>query len=140
MSLALPWLLLLLLLVPSLVLVRYAGKRRPSLRFSDGDTLSRIRPSLSARLWVVLPVLYGLGLTLLVVALAHPRKGLEESVVRTEAVDIILLVDVSSSMRALDLSGPTGNGCSASAKFKAPQSSRSPSGCSRSSMSTRAWP
>jgi Ca-activated chloride channel family protein len=39
-----------------------------------------------------------------VVALARPRTGLEESLVRAEVRDIVLLVDVSTSMRAEDLS------------------------------------
>lgn len=106
MSLAHPWLLALLPLIPLLVFLRYG--RRPGFRFSDGTTLARIRPSWTVRAAVGLPVLYGLGLAALVIALAHPRRGLRESIVRTEAVDIVLLVDVSSSMRALDLAGPEG--------------------------------
>jgi Ca-activated chloride channel family protein len=51
-----------------------------------------------------LPLVFGLGFICLVVALARPRKGLEESVVRAEVRDIVLLVDVSTSMRAEDLS------------------------------------
>ncbi len=53
------------------------------------------------------PFLYALGLAALVVALARPRRGLEESRVRTEAVDIVLLADVSTSMRAEDFSTRT---------------------------------
>jgi Ca-activated chloride channel family protein len=40
----------------------------------------------------------------LVIALARPRKGLEGSLARAEVRDIVLLVDVSTSMRAEDLS------------------------------------
>jgi Ca-activated chloride channel family protein len=39
----------------------------------------------------------------LVVAIARPRKGLEGTHVQVETVDIVLLVDVSTSMRAADL-------------------------------------
>lgn len=99
-----PWMLLLLALVPLLVLLRYRLKRRAVLRFSDGSVLQGLRPSWAVRCWPIVPVLYALGLASLVVALARPRTGLEESIVRTEAVDIILLVDVSTSMRALDFS------------------------------------
>ena len=101
-----PWMLLLLILVPGLVFLRYWSRRRPTIRFSDTSILRRIRPSWAVRMWGVLPLLYGLGLSLLVIALAQPRHGLHESIVRTEAVDIILLVDVSSSMRAEDFSTP----------------------------------
>ena len=54
-----------------------------------------------------LPLLYSIGLSALVIALAQPRKGLQESIARTEAVDIILLVDVSTSMLAEDFSTKT---------------------------------
>lgn len=103
---ALPALLGLLLLIPGLVYLRYRPRRGPALLFSDGQALARLRPGIWLRLRFLLPLLYALGLVFLVVALAGPRKGLEESIVRTEAVDIILLVDVSSSMRAEDFNTP----------------------------------
>lgn len=106
MDLEAPVLLLLLAMVPGLVYLRYRPRRGPTLRFSDGAALAELRPSFWIRFRWVLPLMYGLGLATLVVALAGPRKGLEESIVRTEAVDIILLVDVSSSMRAEDFTTP----------------------------------
>ncbi|MCF7863668.1 MAG: VWA domain-containing protein, partial [Kiritimatiellales bacterium] len=48
------------------------------------------------------PVLYALGLVCLIVALARPQRGLDESRVRTEAVDMILLVGLSESMDTQD--------------------------------------
>ena len=105
MTLAHPWLLLLLIAVPLLVWLRHGrGRRRPALRFSDGDTLAGLPHSWAVRAQPLLPALYGLGLGLLVVVLARPQKGLEESRVTTQGVDIALLVDVSTSMRAIDLS------------------------------------
>ncbi len=98
-----PWLLLLLMLIPALLYLRYGRRRKAPMRFSDGKTLSRLPMSWAVAAQPVLPILYALGMTLLVVALARPMKGLEESRVRTEAVDIVLLVDVSTSMRAEDL-------------------------------------
>jgi Ca-activated chloride channel family protein len=99
-----PWLLLLLPLVPVLAFLRSWRRRTPSLPFSDGRTLARLPVTWAVRAHRLLPVLFGLGAALLVVAVARPRTGLEESVVRTEAIDIVLLVDVSTSMRAEDLS------------------------------------
>jgi Ca-activated chloride channel family protein len=52
----------------------------------------------------LLSLAFGVGFIFLVVALARPRKGLEESLVRADVRDIILLVDLSTSMRAEDLS------------------------------------
>lgn len=102
MTLRYPWMLVLLLLLPALLYLRYGRRRHPALRFSDGTALARLPLSWAQVLQPMLPVLYGLGVLALVVALARPQKGLEESRVRTEAVDIVLLVDVSTSMRAED--------------------------------------
>ena len=104
MMLRYPWLLVLLLVVPALVYLRYARKRRPTLRFSDGAALAGLPRSWGIRLQPLLPVLYGLALVLLIIALARPQAGLGESRVRTDGVDILLLVDVSPSMAAEDFS------------------------------------
>jgi Ca-activated chloride channel family protein len=107
MTLQHPWVLLLLLLLPGLVWWRHGRTRRPALQFSDGRALAPLPASWAVRARPVLPVLYVLGLACLIVALARPRRGLKESRVRTEAVDIVLLADVSTSMRAEDLSTAT---------------------------------
>jgi Ca-activated chloride channel family protein len=103
MRLAYPLLLLLWLAVPLLVFIRYWPRRRPALTFSDSRLLAGLPTSWAMHARRLLPVLYGIGLALLVLAIARPQKGLQESRVRTEAVDIVLLVDVSTSMRAEDL-------------------------------------
>lgn len=102
-----PWLLLLALLIPALLYLRYAAQRRPALRFSQGARLKALPAGWGVRLQPVLPVLYGAGLLLLVLAMARPQTGLGESRVRTDGVDIILLVDVSPSMAAEDFSTAT---------------------------------
>lgn len=107
MSLAYPLWLLLLFLIPGLLYLRYSGRRKPAARFSDGDTLKALPVSWAVRAQPILPVLYGFGLVLLLIALARPQRGLDESRVRTEAVDIVLLVDVSTSMRAEDFATVT---------------------------------
>ena len=47
-------------------------------------------------------LLRGLACLLIVAALARPRQGLEASRLRSEGIDIVLLVDVSGSMLAED--------------------------------------
>ena len=106
MTFAHPWLLLLAVLIPALLWLRYTRRRSPALNFSDGALLAQLPRSWAVRLQPLLPGLYGLGLACLVVAFARPQKGLEESRVRTEAVDIVLLVDVSPSMASPDFSTP----------------------------------
>lgn len=102
-----PWLLALWLLVPVLVYLRYARRRKPALHFGDARPLSALPPSWAVLAHRALPAWYALGLALLVLALARPQKGLEESRVHAEAVDIVLLVDTSTSMRAEDFSTTT---------------------------------
>jgi len=102
MRLAAPYFLLLFLLIPALVWLRYFMLRKRSMQFSNGAALEGLPKSWRIRLQPVLPILYTLGLICLVVALARPQRGLDDSRVRTEAVDIILLIDLSESMETRD--------------------------------------
>jgi Ca-activated chloride channel family protein len=106
MTFAHPWLLTVAVLIPALLWLRYARRRHPALNFSAGALLAQLPRGWAVRLQPLLPLLFGLGLACLVVALARPQKGQEESRVRTEAVDIVLLVDVSPSMASPDFSTP----------------------------------
>ena len=102
-----PLVLLLLLLVPLLVWLRYARRRQAPLTFSDGAALL----GLPASPWLALrwapPALFAAGLVFLIAAAARPQKGMSESRVETEGVDIVLVVDTSTSMRADDFSTAT---------------------------------
>jgi len=102
MRLAHPILLLLLLLIPLLIWLRYFMLRKRSMQFSNGAALEGMPKSWRIRLQPILPTLYTLGFACLVVALARPQRGLDDSRVRTEAVDIILLLDLSESMDTRD--------------------------------------
>jgi Ca-activated chloride channel family protein len=98
MKFAHPYLLLLLLLIPALLWWR-ARRRGPAVNFPDGALLKKLPVSPAVRLQPVLTTLYVLGLTCLIVAIARPQRGLQESRVNTEGVDIVLLLDISPSMR-----------------------------------------
>ncbi|MFA7368916.1 MAG: VWA domain-containing protein, partial [Kiritimatiellales bacterium] len=103
MRFAHPWLLLLLLLIP--VLLWWCARRRgPAVNFPDGALLKKLPVSLAVRLQPVLTALYVLGLACLIVAIARPQRGLQESRVNTEGVDIVLLLDLSTSMETPDFS------------------------------------
>jgi len=97
-----PILLLLLLLIPLLVWLRYFVLRKSSMQFSSSKVLKSLPKSWRVRLQPILPILYALGLACLVIALARPQRGLQESLIHTEAVDIILLLDLSESMDTQD--------------------------------------
>lgn len=78
--------------------------RRAGIPFSHGTALAGIPAGWAARAHPWLGVPYGLGLALLIVAAAGPRRGLEVFRSEAEVIDIVLLVDVSTSMRAEDFS------------------------------------
>ncbi len=97
-----PWLLLVgLVLVP--VCYRYWKKGGTArIRFSSLAPFRGIPPSLSAQLRHSLLVLRCVGIGLCVIALARPQAGEKETEVLTEGIDIMLCLDTSGSMRALD--------------------------------------
>ena len=100
-----PWLLALLLLVPALVLFRrlvvHGG--RAVFRYS---AVSAVRVAGgAARPWVrVLPdAMRVLALSAAVIAFARPQTGVVSEEVKTEGIDIVLVIDISTSMLARDL-------------------------------------
>lgn len=98
MSFAHPWFLLGLLLVPIVVL--HGIRPGPALGFSSTARAAGPR----GMLWLRhLPVaLRALAVTLLVVALARPQTRDDVSKRNSEGLDIVLTLDTSGSMRALD--------------------------------------
>lgn len=104
MRFAEPWALLLLLLVPAYLWFAWPLRRRPAgtvglsslAMFGTGQTSRRTR----ALWWPV--ALRALALTALIVALARPRSPGDVRDVTTSGRNIILALNVSSSMKALD--------------------------------------
>ena len=76
--------------------------REGSVRFSNLDLLHRLSPSRRQRLRPLLFMLRMLTLSLAVVAAARPQSSFKEEEIQTEGIDIILAIDVSSSMKAVD--------------------------------------
>ena len=103
MRFANPYLLLLLLLIPLLLWWR-SWRGRTTIHFPDGSLLSRLPVTPAVRMQPLLPVLYTLGLICLIAALARPQRGLQESRINTEGVDMVLLLDLSTSMDTPDFS------------------------------------
>lgn len=108
MTLARPWMLLLLLLIPAIVSLRLLWHWR----ISGGVGLAappgwRPRQNLRTVLSRWLPVLRVFALVLLILALAGPRLGRTKVKSFSEGIDIVLALDISGSMKALDF--PPGN-------------------------------
>ena len=99
------WVLSLLVLVPVIFWVRHRVTARTpgALRYSAADTVREIGEGTSRWLPRVPAMLRGLALALVVVALARPQTGVTSENVLTQGVDILLVMDVSSSMLAEDL-------------------------------------
>lgn len=97
-----PYFLSLLLLVPLLVFwyMRQLTKRYASMRMPGMDNFSA--SSLRGRLQVTLPVLRALAFIALVIALARPQKSLRQEDIKAEGIDIMMAIDLSSSMLAQD--------------------------------------
>jgi Ca-activated chloride channel family protein len=94
--------LLLLALVPLLARPRRRGGAPPALPYPVVDALRAVGPGRRARWRWVLTALRAAALVLLVVGLARPQLGRATTQVRAEGIDIMLVVDLSSSMLAED--------------------------------------
>jgi Ca-activated chloride channel family protein len=100
-----------LLLFPVLLAWWHVHRRRrvTGIVFSLASRTPPVR-TWRQRLLIALPSLFILGLTLLVVSLARPQKVLSTQRSTTDAVAIAMVVDISGSMEALDLSEQTATG------------------------------
>lgn len=95
----------LLLVVPLLLWFRARGARGVdgTLSYSAVDDVRAAGAGVSRWSHRVPAVLRAIVLGLIVVALARPQTGVTSENVRTEGIDIVLVLDVSSSMLAEDL-------------------------------------
>ncbi|QEG42154.1 VWA domain-containing protein [Roseimaritima ulvae] len=96
------WYLLLLLLVPLLAWRLFAPRQHPAIRFSGVKAMQQIPPTLRQRLRWLPAALTLAAVVVLIVALARPRLGQEQTVSETEGIAIEMLVDRSGSMQAMD--------------------------------------
>lgn len=101
-QLAHPYVLLGLLLVP-LLFVLTRRQQPAAISFSTTHELAAVAPSLMTRLRKLLPWLRALMFSLGIIALARPQQGLQSTKVYSEGIAIVMVVDISGSMRALDL-------------------------------------
>ncbi len=98
-----PWWLLALLLVPLYLYyeLKYKSRKRMQIPFSRFTLLNKFKPRYS--IWKYLyPVLRALIIICLVIAVARPRFGKGREDIQGEGVDIVIALDVSGSMLAVD--------------------------------------
>ncbi|MEX0609154.1 MAG: VWA domain-containing protein [Balneolaceae bacterium] len=97
------WALLILPIIVGLYLFRYFTRRRSSLTFSSLGLLHDLPGNWKSHLhWLQAFLLWG-GIAFLIVALARPQERLTTVERSAEGIDIVMVLDLSTSMRAEDL-------------------------------------
>jgi Ca-activated chloride channel family protein len=95
-----PWAFVLLIVFPIWWLWR---RERGGFRFSRGEIAAHAGRGISRWTALVPPLLRGLAVLSLIVALARPQTGVTTEEVEAEGIAIALVMDISSSMLALDM-------------------------------------
>jgi len=99
-----PQYLVLLLGLPAMGYWHFATRNRGgTIRYSDVRVLRQSYSGQAQRYGHILFLLRVIALTILIVALARPQSGVSGENVITEGIDIVLALDISSSMLAEDL-------------------------------------
>src|SRR5437762_4037495 len=101
-----PWLLALLALLPVYAILHGRIGKLAALRFSSADIARAAGASARAAAGRLLLFLRILTIGLCIVALAGPRFANDRTETQASGVDIMLVLDLSWSMMALDMSGP----------------------------------
>ncbi len=94
---------LLLLLIPLLGLWHFfkLRKRQTVFTISDSTPIKELR-TWRTIIYPFLPILRALSLAAVIIAIARPQLSLKEEEVKAEGIDIVLVMDISSSMLAQD--------------------------------------
>lgn len=97
-----PWFLL--LLVPLVLFFILALIRKnPSVYIPWIKPFEEINSKKKINKTIIPTILYFVATVILIFALARPQKGMEELKQHTEGIDIILALDLSGSMRSIDI-------------------------------------
>ena len=101
-----PWVLALLALLPVYAFLRGRVGKHSALAFSSADIARAAGATAKAAAGRLLLFLRLLSVALAIVALAGPRFANDRTETQASGVDIMLALDLSWSMMALDMSGP----------------------------------
>lgn len=97
-----PLWLLALIAFPVLILIQRRRVRPATLQYSDVSLAEGLPRSARLRLHWAPALLRFVGMGLLVLAMARPQSGRTLEVIRGRGVDIVMALDISGSMAALD--------------------------------------
>lgn len=98
-----PWLLFFLLIIPVMLFYQFRKMKISRIRFSSLANFQKLFKSHSLLFRHLVLALRILAIILLTIALARPQSGTKNKEVLAEGIDIMLCVDTSKSMQALDL-------------------------------------
>ena len=99
-----PYALFLFVFLPFVILYRnnFFNKTKSKVKYSSIQQIKHMKSSLKIRLRPLLFYMRLIFLSAIIIAIARPQAGRSEKVIETQGVDIILVVDVSTSMQAED--------------------------------------
>ncbi len=97
-----PWFLLLLLSLPVIAWRLWSRSRNVAVPFSSTQFALDLQPTWRQRLAWIPAALTLAAVTLMIVALARPREGREQTIVDADGIAIEMVVDRSGSMQAMD--------------------------------------
>jgi len=95
-----PWLLLILLLVP--VLILRERTIASAINYSSLASLKSVNQHRSKIKAIIPTVLTFVAIALFIIAFARPQEGRKRTEILSQGVDIVLAIDTSGSMQALD--------------------------------------
>lgn len=92
-----------LIFIPLIALAyRFIKRKSAHIRFSGSEPFAGVKKTLRVRLIGLPYVLKALAVILMIIALARPQTTSENSETTTEGIDIIIALDISTSMLAQD--------------------------------------
>jgi Ca-activated chloride channel family protein len=97
-----PWYFLLLLIVPIAAWLLFRSRRKSAVRFSSLGLAKQLSPTLRQRMTWLPAALTLAAIGFLIIGIARPREGREQTVVESEGIAIEMVVDRSGSMQAMD--------------------------------------
>ena len=97
-----PWFLLLLFVIPFIIYDYKKGSRSGKIQYSSIERFKRLRIPRTVKSRYILVVLRIAGIVLIILSLARPQSGSKLTEVTSEGIDIMLVLDTSGSMQAMD--------------------------------------
>lgn len=99
-----PELLWLFVLIPFLIIwfIFRDKKQNPSIDYSSAEILIKQKSTFKEKLRHLVPLLRLITLSLIIIIMARPQSSSEKRSVNTEGIDIVVAMDISTSMLAED--------------------------------------